>query len=129
MTKIFFTVDRHDCYLSRIFPIRIGANLKQHLLAGRLFEKAVDVVRGVHFTAIHGEDVVAGFDIDSGLRERRLRAWIPVLTVVHLGNAVAAVLESVIRAEQATLYFLRLRGLTSTAEHVSHFHFADPFLT
>ena len=53
--------------------------------------------------SVDGEEVFAGVDVDARLRQRRLQARIPVLAVVDARDSIPAVLDRVVRAEQARL--------------------------
>ncbi len=90
------------------FAVGICADFEHDLLARGLFEKAVDVIGGVQIAAVHGENVISGLDVDAGLGQRSLRAGIPVLPVVDFGNAIAAIFQAVVGAEQAAFQLLRL---------------------
>ena len=74
MTQVFFALDGNNRDLARIFAVGIGAHFQHHLLPCGLFEEAVDVVGGMQFAAVDREDVVSGFDVDAGLRQRRFVA-------------------------------------------------------
>ena len=74
MAQVLFALDGNDGDVAGVFAVGIGADFKYNLLAGRLFEEAVDVVGGVQVAAVDGEDVVSGFDVDAGLGQRSLVA-------------------------------------------------------
>ncbi len=110
------------------FAVRIRADFENDLLARGLFEEAVDVVGGVQIAAVHREDVISGFDVDAGLGQRGFIAGIPVFAVVDFGNAIAAVFQAVIGAEQTAFDFLRLGRFAAADEHVADRHLAETFL-
>ena len=57
----------------------------------------------MQIAAVHREDVVSGFDVHAGLRQRRFASGIPVLAVIDFRNAVTAILKAVVRAEKTSL--------------------------
>ena len=107
------------------FAVWICADLQHDLLAGSFLEKAVDVVGRMQFAAVYGENVVACFDVDPGLREWRLQTGIPVFAIVDFGDAVAAVLQTIVRAQQPTFYLLRSPAARRLHKHVADCHFAE----
>ncbi len=86
MAQMFFALDGNDGDLAGILAVWIRADFEHDLLAGGFFEEAVDVVGGVQIAAVDGKDVVSGFDVDAGLRERGFVAGIPVLAVIDFGD-------------------------------------------
>src|SRR5208337_1166914 len=55
----------------------------------------------------------------------RLQTRIPVFTIVDFGDAVAAVLQAIVRAQQPAFYLLRLRPLAASHKHVADRQFAQ----
>jgi hypothetical protein len=127
-TQPLFAVDGNHGDLARILAVGAGANLQHDLLAGGLFEEAVNVILRVQFTAIHRENVVAHLGVDAGLREWSLHPWIPVFSVVDFRESVAAVLQAVVGAEQTSLYLFNLRLFAAAHEHVADGHFSEALL-
>src|SRR6202034_1351464 len=81
--------------------VRIRTDLEDHLLAGGFLEQLVDFVRGGEVLAADGEQIFARLDVDAGLGERRLEMRVPVFATVDFLEAVAAVFDGVVGAEQA----------------------------
>jgi hypothetical protein len=71
------------------------------LLACRAVEELVEIVGGVELAAVDGQKVLALLDINAGQGERGGEAGGPVLAAEDLGDAIAAVFDLVVRAEQA----------------------------
>src|SRR3954468_22503675 len=128
MAKIFFALHRNNRHLAGIFAIRVCSDLQNDLLAGSLFEEAVNVIGGMQFAAIDCEDVVSRFDVYAGLSEWSFIARVPVLSVIDLGDAVMVIFQSVVCAQQSAFELLRLGSLATGDEHVPNRHFAEAFL-
>jgi hypothetical protein len=58
--------------------------------------------------AIHREQILARLDVHAGLRERRAQLWVPILTIEYFGEAIAAVLDRVVGAQQSARYAFRI---------------------
>ena len=77
---------------------------------------------------VHSKEVVSGFDVDAGLGQWGFVAGIPVLAVIDFRDAIAAVFQAVIGAEETAFHLLRLGGFAATEKHVAHRHLAKAFL-
>ena len=127
MRKPVFVRHRHDRHGAGAAAARIGADANLHLLPGRGLEEAVDVVRRGEVAAVHREQILAGDDVDAGLRQRRGRLRIPVLAVVDPREAVAAVLDLVVAAEQAGLHALDVGRVAAADAQMSDHQIAEHF--
>src|SRR5438034_4931356 len=58
--------------------------------------------------------------VHAGLRERRAKLGIPVLAVIDVGKAVAAVLNGVVRAKKSRFDMLGFRNIASPDEHMAN---------
>ena len=99
----------HGDVAGSLSAVGVGADVEHGLLAGGAVEECVEVVGGVQFAAVDGEQVFALLDVDAGQGERRGQAGGPVLPAEDFGDAVAAVFDLVVGAQQAGLG-LRCRG-------------------
>ena len=126
VAQAMFRLDGDDGDIARARAVGIGTDVQHDLLAGGSFEEAVDVVGGVQIAAVDGEQILAFLHVDAGLGERGVQSGIPVFAVVDAREAVAAVVDGVVRAEQAGVR--RVIGLAGTAnEHVADGDFAEHF--
>ena len=66
--------DRHHGHLARAVARRARADPEHDALADGPFEEAEDAVGGGQRAAVDGQQVLAGGDVDAGLRERRAQA-------------------------------------------------------
>src|SRR6202451_409321 len=127
MAEIFFALDGNDRDFAGIFAVGTWGDSQDNLLPGGFFEETVDGVGGVQGAAVDGDDVVAGFDVDAGLGARGLQPGIRVFAVVNFRDAVAAILQAVICAEQSAFDFFRFGRFAAADEHVAHRQFTQTF--
>ncbi len=118
VAEIGLARDRHDGHVARALARRRRTDADDDLFAGRLLESGVHVVVRRQVAALHGEQILAGADARAGLRERRLQRRVPIFAVEDLREAVAAVLDLVIRAEETRRHPLLRRLRAAAHEHV-----------
>src|ERR1700716_2057809 len=124
VAEVRFVLDRNYGDIARVFSIRIRADLDTDLLTGGVFEITVNIAGRAHFRAVDFQQVVADFDVDTWLRERRAQFGIPVFAVKNFGKAVAAVFDFIIGPQQPAFNLGRFGNVAAEDEHVSDGHFA-----
>ena len=88
--------------------VGVGPDFEHDALAGRAFEEAMHVVRRGDFLAVDRQQVFAVGDVDARAAQRGPQVGVPVLAVIDAGEAIAALVDGVIGAEQAALGALGL---------------------
>src|SRR5580658_5266152 len=82
----------------------------------------------MNVATVHGEKIYTGDNIDAGLRERRVELGIPVLSVIHARETVAAIFDTVIGTEKADLQRLHFGDVAAADEHVADVDLAEHLL-
>src|SRR5271157_5487098 len=91
----------------------IRTDLQLYGLARGFLEEAEDFVGAQEFAAIHGKQILAFVDIHTGLGQRSAQAGIPVFTVINVSEAIAAILDLVVGAKQATADVFHFRAVAA----------------
>src|ERR1700678_292875 len=97
-------------------------------MSSRSFQQTLDVVVGPYLFASDRKDAVAGVDVAYRLSERRLLVRIPASADQNPRQAVVAVFDCVISAEQPARNFLSLRDLSSSAAQMADRETAEHLL-
>ena len=86
-----------------------------------------NIVGRGQFLAINSQDKVAVARFVARFVQGCFYKWIPGLPCVHPRNAIAAILNGQIGAEQADLDLFRLVNITAAGAVVTHLQFGDHF--
>ncbi len=115
-------------HFARSRAVCIRADAQHHRLARGLLEEAVEIGGRTHVAAVHRQQIFARSDVDARLRERRVQLRVPIFAAVHFGEAVSAVFNFVVGAEQAALHALHLRERAAAHKEVPDRKFAEHLL-
>ena len=61
-------VRRHNSDFARTRASGIGSDFEHYLLAGRLLEEVVNLIRSVHFSPVYSQKVLTRLDVDTQRR-------------------------------------------------------------
>ena len=123
--QIAFAADRHHGHRARIFSARVRPHLQLNSFAGPFDEETIDFVAAMQFTPVDSQQVIPLVDVHARLCKRRAQVWIPVLAEVHLGEAVATMIDGVVRAQQADADGFHFRPVATRDVNVLRGDFAQ----
>ena len=92
---------RLDGHRAAAVAVGVGADGDLDALVGRVLEERVHLGRRLQVDAAHRQQVLAGLDVHAGGGQRRAQLRAPVQAAVDLLEAITAVGDLVIGAEQA----------------------------
>src|SRR5207253_6533979 len=81
---------------------RVRADFQLNRLAGGFLKETEDFVASVQFATVHRQQVLPFSDIYPRLGERSAQVWIPVLATINMPEAIAVMIDHVIRDRKST---------------------------
>ena len=120
--------DGDDLHFARSGAAGVGTDAQADGAVGSAFEEAVDLIGSANLLPVHGQQIFAGNDIDAGLGERRAQLRVPILAVVDAGEAVAAILDGVVGAEESAGHVGNFGEVAATDAQMADGEAAERFL-
>ena len=99
ITHALLASDGLNGYFPRALIGRLVVDLERYYLAGQIVEVGIGIGGRSNRSTIHGDQVVALLDLESGLSQGRARAFVPIFAAIDFGEFVVAIVGGEIDAE------------------------------
>ena len=109
IAQVRLVFDRHDLDDARAAAVGVRSDRQLDDASRGLLEAAVEILGILEIVAVDGEQILPCFDVDARLGQRRAQLRIPIEAAEDFREAIAAVFDFVVGAEEAARNRLRRR--------------------